>query len=273
MTAVNLHLVSMTPLGDGVSATVGMEITAVETILLEMDDNPEFIHPLAAGFFEHPINAQAWFTLPVGNRVVFDQSPALTEGGFLVPGVTYYWRVSHNDPTTPGWPTVDGPPFTALSSRIYASVPSLLSVQVPEQSEGLYGALFGWADWAPVGWRLDVTGDIDFNVFDSYDIGDMDYLTIDSLFSPDTTYYWRIFDGIDFYPGDSFNVPFGIPPDELIDQFVYILDPETSVPVNEPQDLQDIPEAHIGAKLRTAADAIRQARVRMRGFTVGGTPL
>ncbi|MBL4657509.1 MAG: hypothetical protein JKX73_05870, partial [Flavobacteriales bacterium] len=98
------------------------------------------------------------------------------------------------------------------------SPPANLQVSVPSCSNSSYTALLSW-DNADSNWYVDVSLDPGFSVFwnkpvpwmtstnaptgflDPFGLGAFNLL-------PDSTYYWRVYDGTTTYAGPSFSVPY-----------------------------------------------------------------
>lgn len=257
---------------------------------VSFDSSPNQLSYLQIGEQGQPYSSYGFqFVAPAGGTIYINNAPRFvtyigtqfgpenpipewTDGSFR-PDKQYTWRIAEWD-LGESFNYYEGPIIdtTGLFGGLpwgpndIAEYPFNYTATHPEQSLGPYSVLFGWLGIAGENWTLEYTEIEDFSIVASYDVSGLDYFSSPAEFQPDILYYWRIrLPSVD-YDGIPFIVPFGAPPEVILDEYPYAPQEPNEAPVNEPDDLVNLPQANLGNKLHSAAASIRAARQRIRDW-------
>lgn len=152
-------------------------------------------------------------TDPLFNSVVYNKNvnnlnstnaPAGFSGGLsLIPGQTYYWRI---------WNGITRTHTSGRSFKVSNCNASPLNLQIsdPAYSNTPYSKDFSWTGYN-TGWWIDISTDPTFTTYSHKNIDNLTTTRAPEGFSPsfsfqpNTTYYWRIWNGTSWTYGSSFS--------------------------------------------------------------------
>lgn len=131
-------------------------------------------------------------------------APAGFSGGLVLqPNTTYYWRLWN------GVTQINGTSFRVPDCN---ASPTNLQIINPSCSNSAYSDTIKWTG-SGIGWWIDISTDSTFTVYSNKNVDNLTSTVAPAGFSaglvlqPNTTYYWRMWNGSAWTYGGSFNVP------------------------------------------------------------------